>query len=204
LTDKPALPQPIDPFMELAKHNGILWFNGEVTSENCSKWASQMLYQSARDPNKDIIIILNSPGGSVMDGMGLYDLAQAIPNDIAVVGVGLCASMGQFFLTCLGTKGKRFILPHTRVLLHQPLGGVGGTASDVRIQAELIQDMKEQLAGLTASRTGKTVEQVMQDGDRDRWFKAQEALEYGFADHLVTSFSEVFSMIADFNKKEGK
>jgi len=118
--------------------------------------------------------------------MAIYDTMQFVPNDIVTVGIGMCASMGQFLLSS-GTKGKRYATPKTRVLLHQPHGGFGGTASDIQTQAELIMSMKRQLASLTAEQTGKTVEQIMADGDRDRWFTAAEALEYGFIDHIQTS-----------------
>ena len=115
--------------------------------------------------------------------MAIYDTMQYVPNDVVTVGIGMCASMGQFLLSA-GAKGKRYATPNTRVLLHQPHGGFGGTASDIQTQAELITSMKKQLAAITAEATGKTLEQVMQDGDRDRWFTAQEALEYGFIDHI--------------------
>jgi ATP-dependent Clp protease protease subunit len=115
--------------------------------------------------------------------MAIYDTMQYVPNDVVTVGIGMCASMGQFLLTS-GTKGKRFLTPNTRVLLHQPSGGFGGTAADIQTQAYLINDMKKLLAAITAKQTGKTLEQVMADGDRDRWFSAQEALEYGFVDHI--------------------
>jgi len=108
---------------------------------------------------------------------------QYVPNDIVTVGVGMCASMGQFLLSS-GTKGKRYATPNTRVLLHQPSGGFGGTASDIQTQAELILSMKQQLAGITAEQTGKTADEIMAAGDRDRWFTAQEALEFGFIDHI--------------------
>jgi ATP-dependent Clp protease protease subunit len=113
-----------------------------------------------------------------------------VPNDIVTVGIGMAASMGQFLLTS-GTKGKRYITPNARVLLHQPHGGFGGTASDIQTQAQLILSMKQRLAELTAAQTGKTVEQVNEDGDRDRWFSAQEALEYGFVDHVREFASDV-------------
>jgi ATP-dependent Clp protease protease subunit len=138
---------------------------------------------AAEDSTKDIYLYINSPGGSITAGMAIYDTMQYVPNDIVTVGIGMCASMGQFLLTA-GTKGKRYVTPNTRVLLHQPLGGFGGTAADIQTQAFLINDMKKQLASITASQTGKSVEQVMADGDRDRWFTAQEALEYGFIDHI--------------------
>ena len=118
--------------------------------------------------------------------MAIYDTMQYVPNDIVTVGIGMAASMGQFLLSS-GTNGKRYATPNTRVLLHQPLGCFGGTASDIQTQAELIMSMKRQLAQITADQTGKTLEQIMADGDRDRWFTAAEALEYGFIDHIQAS-----------------
>jgi len=115
---------------------------------------------------------------------------QFVPNDIVTVGIGMAASMGQLLLTS-GTKGKRYITPNARVLLHQPSGGFGGTAADIQTQARLILDMKQRLSEITASQTGKTVEQINADGDRDNWFSAEEALEYGFVDHLRASATDV-------------
>ena len=122
--------------------------------------------------------------------MAIYDTMQFVPNDIVTVGIGMAASMGQLLLTS-GTKGKRYITPNARVLLHQPHGGFGGTASDIQTQAELINNMKKRLAEITAEATGKTVEQIMADGDRDKWFDAEESLEYGFVDHIRASASDV-------------
>ena len=122
--------------------------------------------------------------------MAIYDTMQFVPNDIVTVGIGMAASMGQLLLTS-GTKGKRYITPNARVLLHQPHGGFGGTASDIQTQAQLINSMKQRLAEITASQTGKTVEQIHIDGDRDRWFTAQEALEYGFVDHVRETLTDV-------------
>lgn len=138
----------------------------------------------------DIFLIINSPGGSVTAGLMFYDMIQLIPNDVVTIGMGMCASMGQFLLTS-GAPGKRFITPNARVLLHQPSGGYGGSTSDISIQASLISKMKHQLASITASRTGKTVEQVNIDGDRDGWYDAEESLEYGFVDHIASSFAEI-------------
>jgi ATP-dependent Clp protease protease subunit len=122
--------------------------------------------------------------------MAIYDTMQFVPNDIVTVGIGMAASMGQFLLTA-GTKGKRYITPNARVLLHQPSGGFGGTSSDIQTQAQLIIDMKNRLAKITADATGHTVDQVNADGDRDRWFNADEALEYGFVDHIRASAADV-------------
>ncbi|MFM6977421.1 MAG: ATP-dependent Clp protease proteolytic subunit [Micrococcales bacterium] len=161
----------------------IIWLGSEVRDDMANEICAKILLLAAEDSTKDIFLYINSPGGSITAGMAIYDTMQYVPNDIVTVGIGMCASMGQFLLSS-GTKGKRYATPNTRVLLHQPHGGFGGTAADVQTQAELIMSMKRQLASLTAGQTGKTVEQIMQDGDRDRWFTAQEALEYGFIDHI--------------------
>lgn len=161
----------------------IVWLGEDVRDDNANEICAKILLLAAEDSTKDIFLYINSPGGSITAGMAIYDTMQFVPNDIVTVGIGMCASMGQFLLTS-GTKGKRYATPNTRVLLHQPLGGFGGTASDIQTQAQLIMSMKKQLASITAAQTGKTVEQIMADGDRDRWFTAQEALEYGFIDHI--------------------
>ena len=161
----------------------IVWLGSEVRDENANEICAKILLLAAEDAEKDIFLYINSPGGSITAGMAIYDTMQYVPNDLVTVGIGMAASMGQFLLSS-GAKGKRYATPNTRVLLHQPLGGFGGTASDIQTQAELIMSMKRQLASITASQTGKTVEQVMADGDRDRWFTAQEALEYGFIDQI--------------------
>ena len=161
----------------------IIWLGEDVRDDNANEICAKILLLAAEDSTKDIFLYINSPGGSITAGMAIYDTMNYVPNDIVTVGIGMCASMGQFLLTS-GTKGKRYATPNTRVLLHQPHGGFGGTASDIQTQAELILSMKRQLASITAAQTGTSVEQVMLDGDRDRWFTAQEALEYGFIDHI--------------------
>ena len=168
----------------------IIWLGGEVRDENANAICAQLLLLAAEDPDRDIYLYINSPGGSVTAGMAIYDTMQYIKPDVVTVGMGLAASMGQFLLTA-GAPGKRYITPHTRVLLHQPLGGAGGSATEIRINADLILGMKKELAAITASRTGKTVEQVEADGDRDHWFTAQEALEYGFIDRVIDSPQEI-------------
>ena len=168
----------------------IIWLGGEVRDENANAICAQLLLLAAEDPDRDIYLYINSPGGSVTAGMAIYDTMQYIKPDVVTVGMGLAASMGQFLLTA-GAPGKRYITPHTRVLLHQPLGGAGGSATEIRINADLILGMKKELAAITASRTGKTVEQVEADGDRDHWFTAQEALEYGFVDRVINSPDEI-------------
>jgi ATP-dependent Clp protease protease subunit len=161
----------------------IVWLGSDVRDDNANEICAKILLLAAEDSTKDIYLYINSPGGSITAGMAIYDTMQYVPNDIVTVGIGMCASMGQFLLSS-GTKGKRYATPNTRVLLHQPHGGFGGTASDIQTQAELIMSMKKQLASITAAQTGKTLEQIMADGDRDRWFTAAEALEYGFIDHI--------------------
>lgn len=168
----------------------IIWLGSEVRDENANEIAAKLLLLAAEDPKRDIYLYINSPGGSITAGMAIYDTMQFVPNDIVTVGIGMAASMGQLLLTA-GTKGKRYITPNARVLLHQPHGGFGGTASDIQTQAQLILDMKKRLAEITASATGKSVEQVNADGDRDRWFSAQEALDYGFVDHIRESALDV-------------
>ena len=168
----------------------IIWLGGEVRDENANAICAQLLLLAAEDPDRDIYLYINSPGGSVTAGMAIYDTMQYIKPDVVTVGMGLAASMGQFLLTA-GAPGKRYITPHTRVLLHQPLGGAGGSATEIRINADLILGMKKELAAITASRTGKTVEQVEADGDRDHWFTAQEALEYGFVDRVIDIPQEI-------------
>jgi ATP-dependent Clp protease, protease subunit len=168
----------------------IIWLGSEVRDENANEIAAKLLLLAAEDSERDIYLYINSPGGSITAGMAIYDTMQFVPNDIVTVGIGMAASMGQLLLTA-GTKGKRYITPNARVLLHQPHGGFGGTSSDIQTQAQLIIDMKNRLAEITAEATGKTVEQVNADGDRDRWFNAQQALEYGFVDHIRASATDV-------------
>ncbi|WP_272898135.1 ATP-dependent Clp protease proteolytic subunit [Agromyces seonyuensis] len=168
----------------------IIWLGSEVRDDNANEIAAKLLLLAAEDPKKDIYLYINSPGGSITAGMAIYDTMQFVPNDIVTVGIGMAASMGQLLLTA-GTKGKRYITPNARVLLHQPHGGFGGTASDIQTQAALILDMKKRLAEITAAQTGKSVEQINADGDRDRWFTAQQALEYGFVDHIRESALDV-------------
>jgi ATP-dependent Clp protease protease subunit len=176
-------------FDQLLKER-IIWLGSEVRDDNSNEIAAKLLLLAADDDKKDIFLYINSPGGSITAGMAIYDTMQYVPNDIVTVGIGMAASMGQLLLTA-GTKGKRYITPNARVLLHQPHGGFGGTSSDIQTQAALILDMKKRLAEITAAQTGKTVEQINEDGDRDRWFNAQEALDYGFVDHIRELASDV-------------
>jgi len=168
----------------------IIWLGAEVRDDNANMICAQMMLLAAEDPARDVHLYINSPGGSITAGMAIYDTMQYIAPDVATVAVGVAASMGQFLLSS-GTPGKRYATPHARVMMHQPSGGIGGTATDIRINAELILHMKRQLAELTAAQTGKTVDQINADADRDRWFTAEEALKYGFIDHVVTHTSAI-------------
>jgi ATP-dependent Clp protease protease subunit len=152
--------------------------------------SAQILLLAAEDPERDIYLYINSPGGSITAGMAIYDTMQYVTNDVATVAMGLAASMGQFLLSA-GARGKRYALPHARIMMHQPSGGIGGTASDIKIQAEQMLFVKKQMAELIAAQTGKSVEQIESDSDRDRWFTAAEALDYGFIDKVVTSAVDV-------------
>ena len=184
--DEGQAPSITDPIFNRLLKERIIWLGTEVKDDNANVICAQMLMLAAEDPKRDIWLYINSPGGSITAGMAIYDTMQLIEPDVATVAVGMAASMGQFLLSS-GTKGKRFITSHARVLMHQPSGGVGGTATDVRINAELIMDMKKTLSQLTAEQTGHTVEEIYRDNEYDHWFTAQQALEYGFIDKIVTT-----------------
>ncbi|MDR1213122.1 MAG: ATP-dependent Clp protease proteolytic subunit [Propionibacteriaceae bacterium] len=170
--------------------NRIIFLGSEVQDENANAICAQMLLLNAEDPNRDIYLYINSPGGSVDSGMAIFDTMQWISNDVATVAMGLAASMGQFLLSA-GAQGKRFALPHSRIMMHQPSGGLGGTASDIRIQAEQSVHIKKTMSALIAEHTGQTVAQIEADSDRDRWFTAEEALAYGFIDHVFERASQI-------------
>jgi len=168
----------------------IVFLGSEVRDQNANAICAQMLLLNAEDPNTDIFLYINSPGGSVDAGMAIYDTMQFISNDVATVGMGLAASMGQFLL-CAGAKGKRYALPHARIMMHQPSGGLGGSASDIKIQAEQSIYIKKVLFDLIGKHTGQDIAQVEQDADRDRWFTADQAKTYGFIDHVVEQATDV-------------
>ena len=168
----------------------IIFLGSEVRDQNANAICAQMLLLNAENPEADIFLYINSPGGSVDAGMAIYDTMQFISNDVATVGMGLAASMGQFLL-CAGETGKRYALPHARIMMHQPSGGLGGSASDIKIQAEQSLHIKKQLFDLISVHTGQSRQQVETDADRDRWFTADQAQQYGFIDHVVSSAREV-------------
>lgn len=163
----------------------IIFLGQQVDDEIANKICAQILLLTAEDPTRDISLYINSPGGSVTAGMAIYDTMKFSPCNVATYGMGLAASMGQFLLSG-GTKGKRFVLPHARIMMHQPSAGVGGTAADIAIQAEQFAATKKEMAELIAEHTGQTFEQITLDSDRDRWFTAQQAKDYGMVDHVIT------------------
>jgi ATP-dependent Clp protease protease subunit len=166
-------------------------FLGQPVDDNiANQICAQLLLLAAEDPTRDINLYINSPGGSVTAGMAIYDTMTFVDCDIATYAMGLAASMGQFLLSA-GTRSKRYALPHARILMHQPSAGIGGTASDIAIQAEQFKLTKVEMAQLIAEHTGQPVEQVQADSERDRWFTAQQALDYGFVDHVVSRVAQV-------------
>ena len=168
----------------------IIFLGQPVDDTIANQICAQLLLLAAEDPTRDIYLYINSPGGSVTAGMAIFDTMTFVDCDIATYAMGLAASMGQFLLSA-GTKGKRYALPHARILMHQPSAGIGGTASDIAIQAEQFKLTKVEMAKLIAEHTGQAVEQVQADSERDRWFTAQQALEYGFVDHVVSRVAQV-------------
>jgi ATP-dependent Clp protease protease subunit len=162
----------------------IVVLGQEVDDEICNRLCGELLLLAAEDPRRDITLYVNSPGGSVTAGLALYDMMQFIPCDVATVAMGFAASMGQLIL-CAGTPGKRYALPNARIVMHQPLGGIGGTASDIEIQAENLLYTKRRLAEMISHHTGQPLERIQEDSDRDRWFTAEQALAYGFVDHIA-------------------
>ena len=168
----------------------IIFLGAPVMDEMANAICAQLLLLAAEDPERDIFLYINSPGGSISAGMAIYDTMQFVANDVATVGLGLAASMGQFLL-CAGTKGKRYATPHARIMMHQPSGGIGGTAADIAIQAEQMLYVKRQMAERIAFHTGQSQEQIEKDSDRDRWFSADEARDYGFIDHVISGAKDV-------------
>jgi ATP-dependent Clp protease protease subunit len=179
-----------DQVYERLLRERIIFLGSVVEDSMANAISAQLLLLAAEDPDKDIFLYINSPGGSISAGMAIYDTMQYIKNDVATVAMGLAASMGQFLL-CSGAPGKRYALPHARIMMHQPSGGIGGTASDIKIQAEQMSFTKKKMAELISFHTGQKAETIEADSDRDRWFTAEEAKEYGFVDHVVRSAGQV-------------
>jgi ATP-dependent Clp protease, protease subunit len=177
---------PEDSVYQQLLRDRIVFLGSEVNDEVANRIIAQLLLLAADDPVKDITFYINSPGGSVTAGMAIYDTMQLVKPNVSTYGLGFVASMGQFLLSS-GAPGKRYLLPNTRIVMHQPSAGISGAATDIAIQAEVFGKMKRRIAEITSRQTGQTVERITADADRDRWFDADEALAYGFVDHIVTS-----------------
>ncbi|WP_405774477.1 ClpP family protease [Streptomyces sp. NBC_00859] len=168
----------------------IVLLGTQVDEVSANRVCAQLLLLSAEDPKTDISLYINSPGGSVTAGLAIYDTMRLIPNDVSTLVMGFAASMGQFLLT-VGERGKRLALPNARIMMHQPSAGIGGTAADIAIQAENLEFTKKSIERITAEHTGQSEETISRDGDRDRWFTAEQAKEYGMVDRVVESLSDV-------------
>jgi ATP-dependent Clp protease, protease subunit len=173
----------------------IIFLGTQVDEVSANRICAELLVLSARDPRTDISLCINSPGGLVTAGLAIFDTMQMIPNDVATLVMGFAASMGQFLLT-VGAKGKRCALPNARIMMHQPSAGVGGTTADIAIQAENHEFMKKAIERITAEHTGQSEETISRDGDRDRWFSAAQAKEYGMIDRVVESLGDVRPAVA--------
>ncbi len=178
-----------DVFNRLLK-NRVVLLGSDVNDEIANQLCAQLLYLEGEDPNADIWLYINSPGGSVTAGLAIYDTMQFVSCEVATVCMGLAASMGQFLLTA-GAAGKRFTLPNARVMMHQPLAGLRGQATDIAIQAEQLTYTKRRMAELTAHHTGQTLEQIQADSERDRWFTAEGAQKYGLVDKVIVKRGEI-------------
>jgi len=179
-----------DQLSQRLLHQRIVVLGTEVDDAVANRICAQLLLLSADDPRSDVALYINSPGGSISAGLAIYDTLRLIPNDVATLVMGMAASMGQFLL-CAGTPGKRFALPHARVMMHQPSGGIGGTAADIAIQAQNLAHTKATMQRLTAENTGQDVATIEADSQRDRWFTAEEARDYGFVDAVVERVQDV-------------
>ena len=182
-----------DPGVEMLRmllKERIVMLGSEVTDDTANALIAQMLYLEGQDPDRDIWLYINSPGGSVTAGMAIYDTMQFVKPDVGTICMGLGASMGQFLLSA-GAPGKRYALPHARIMMHQPLGGVQGQAADIAIQAEQMKYIKRLLAERIAYHTGQSVEQVEADSERDRWFTAEQAKDYGIIDSVIVRRGEI-------------
>ncbi|MGB8942029.1 MAG: ATP-dependent Clp protease proteolytic subunit [Streptomyces sp.] len=168
----------------------IVFLGTQVDEVSANRVCAQLLLLSAEDPRTDISLYINSPGGSVTAGLAIYDTMRLIPNDVSTLAMGFAASMGQFLLT-VGTAGKRYALPNARIMMHQPSAGIGGTTADIAIQAENLEFTKRSVERITAEHTGQSEDVISRDGDRDRWFTAEQAKEYGMVDRVLDSLADV-------------
>ena len=182
----PTGPTVLDRLMD----QRILVLGEEVSDESANRLVAQLLVLADDDPQSDICLHINSPGGSVLPGLAIYDTMQLVPNDVATVAVGFAASMGQILL-CAGAPGKRYALPNAQVVMHEGSAGLGGSASDVEIQAANLEATLDRMRGIISRHTGHPLDQVIRDVGRDRWFDAEEAREYGFVDHVAATLEEI-------------
>ncbi len=182
-----------DVYQRLLKER-IVFLGSEVDDQSANLICAQLLLLAAEDAERDIAMYINSPGGSVTAGLAIYDTMQYVQCDVGTVCMGLAASMGQFLL-CAGTPGKRYALPHSRILMHQPSGQMQGQASDIAIQAEQIIYLKRMMAERIAFHTGQTVERIETDSDRDRWYTAEEAREYGIVDRVIERATQAPALV---------
>ena len=178
-----------DIFSRLLKER-IIFLGDQVTDASAELIVAQMLFLEGEDPDKDIQFYINSPGGSISAGMAIYDTMQFVKCDVSTICVGMAASMGSFLLAG-GTKGKRYSLPHSEILIHQPLGGTEGQASDIAFQAAHMAAIKERMNRLLAQNTGQPYEKIVKDTDRDNWMTPEQALEYGLIDRIYTTRKEI-------------
>ncbi|MGW2626721.1 ClpP family protease [Micromonospora taraxaci] len=174
-----------DQVFERLLRERIVFLGTEVTEESANQICAQILLLAAEDADSDIFLYINSPGGSVSAGMAVYDTMRYVRNDVATLALGFAGSMGQFLL-CAGAAGKRYALPHSRIMMHQPSGGMGGTAADITIQAENMLHVKRTMQELIAQHSGRMLDEIQRDWDRDRWFTAEQAREYGLVDQVLT------------------
>jgi ATP-dependent Clp protease protease subunit len=191
MTQTPQPGGPLDEQLAIRlQHQRIIVLGQEVDDPIANRICAQLLLLSAEDPHRDISLYINSPGGSVTAGMAIYDVMRLIPNDVSTLGMGLAASMGQFLLTA-GAPGKRYLLPSAEVLLHKGSAGIGGSAADIAVQAARLDRMTQRMLQITASLSGRTVEEVDRDSVRDRWFTAEEARDYGLVDEVLSDVGSV-------------
>lgn len=195
MTDRETPPvQPIDhELIRRLYHERIIVLGDELDQQGGNRICAQLVALAADDPRRDIRFWINSPGGSVPAMLAIMDVMRAIPNDVATIAVGMAASAGQFLLT-MGAEGKRAALPHARILLHQGSAGIGGTAVDVELQADDLRYTRDTVLGLIAERTGQPIERIRQDSLRDRWYTAEQAVDYGFVDHVADRLDELFPL----------
>ena len=188
-----ALESGMDPRLDVFNRllrNRVVMLGTDVNDDIANQICAQLLYLEAEDPNTDIWLYINSPGGSVTAGMAIYDTMQFVSCDIATVCMGMAASMGQFLLTA-GAPGKRYTLPNARIMMHQPLAGLRGQATDIAIQAEQLAFTKRRMAEMISQHSGQPLEKIQADSERDRWFTAEEAKAYGLVDHVILRRGEI-------------